>query len=59
MNCKPTYAVSSKNRSPMPKVRGKLLYEILNNDNIKEALSEGKLQEAQELAMKLVEKREK
>jgi siroheme synthase-like protein len=42
-----------------PKVRGKLLYEILNNDNIKEALLEGNFQEAQELAMKLIEKREK
>ncbi len=41
------------------KVRSKLLYEILNNDNIKEALSKGKLQEAQKLAMKLIEKREK
>ncbi len=41
------------------KERSKLLYEILNNDNIKEALNEGKLQEAQELAMKLMEKREK
>ena len=48
-----------KERVPDAKIRGKLLYEILNNDNIKEALSEGKLQEAQELAMKLVEKREK
>jgi precorrin-2 dehydrogenase / sirohydrochlorin ferrochelatase len=41
------------------KVRSKLLYEILNNDNIKEALSKGKLQEAQKLAMKLIQKREK
>ena len=48
-----------KERVSDAKVRGKLLYEILNNDNIKEALSEGKLQEAQELAMKLIEKREK
>jgi precorrin-2 dehydrogenase/sirohydrochlorin ferrochelatase len=38
------------------KVRGKLLYEILNNSNIKELLDEGKLGEAQELAMKLIEK---
>ena len=38
-----------------PKARSKTLYEILNNDNIKEALIEGKLQKAQELAMKLVE----
>jgi len=42
-----------------PKVRSKLLYEILNNSNIKEALCEGKLQEAQDLAMRLIEKREK
>jgi precorrin-2 dehydrogenase/sirohydrochlorin ferrochelatase len=41
------------------KVRGKLLYEILNNVNIKEALKEGKLKEAHELAMKLIEKKEK
>ncbi len=48
-----------KERISDAKVRGKVLYEILNNDYIKEALREGKLQEAQELAMKLVEKREK
>ena len=48
-----------KERVSDTKMRGKLLYEILNNDNIKEALSEGKLQEAQKLAMKLIEKREK
>ena len=48
-----------KERVSDAKVRSKLLYEILNNDNIKEALSEGKLQEAEELAMKLIEKREK
>jgi hypothetical protein len=41
------------------KVRGKLLYEILNNVNIKEDLKEGKLKEAHELAMKLIEKKEK
>jgi precorrin-2 dehydrogenase / sirohydrochlorin ferrochelatase len=41
------------------KERGKLLYEILNNSNIKEALGKGKLQEAEELANKLIEKREK
>lgn len=41
------------------KLRGKVLYEILNNDNIKRALLEGKLQEAQELAMKLIDKMEK
>jgi precorrin-2 dehydrogenase/sirohydrochlorin ferrochelatase len=40
------------------KVRSKVLYEILNNCNIKKALCEGRLQEAQDLAMKLIEKRE-
>jgi precorrin-2 dehydrogenase / sirohydrochlorin ferrochelatase len=45
-----------KERVSDAKVRGKVLYEILNNDNIKEALLEGKLQEAQELAMKLIDK---
>jgi precorrin-2 dehydrogenase/sirohydrochlorin ferrochelatase len=35
--------------------RGKLLYEILNNDSIKMALGAGNLKEAQELAMKLIE----
>jgi len=41
-----------------PKVRSKMLYEILNNDKIKQVLKEGKFCEAQELAMKLVEKKE-
>ena len=41
-----------------PNVRSKLLNEILNNDNIKQVLKEGKLREAQEMAMKLVEKKE-
>jgi precorrin-2 dehydrogenase/sirohydrochlorin ferrochelatase len=41
------------------KARSKVLYEILNNDNIKKALCEGKLCEAEELAMKLIEKKEK
>jgi precorrin-2 dehydrogenase/sirohydrochlorin ferrochelatase len=40
------------------KVRAKLLYEILNNDNIKQVLREGKLCEAQEMALKLLEKKE-
>ena len=40
-----------------PKVRSQTLYEILNNDNIKEALSKNKLEEAKKLAIKLVEKR--
>ena len=41
-----------------PKVRSKILYEILNNDKIKQVLKEGKLLEAQELAMKIIEKKE-
>jgi precorrin-2 dehydrogenase/sirohydrochlorin ferrochelatase len=48
-----------KARFSDPNTRRKLLYEILNNDNIKEALNEGKLCEAEELAMKLIEKKEK
>ena len=40
------------------KERSKLLYEILNNDKIKHALKQGNLVEAQELAMKLIEKME-
>lgn len=39
-----------------PKVRSKMLYDILNSVEIKKALSEGKLVEAEELAMKLIEK---
>ncbi|MCW3995179.1 MAG: bifunctional precorrin-2 dehydrogenase/sirohydrochlorin ferrochelatase [Candidatus Bathyarchaeota archaeon] len=41
------------------KERGKTLYEILNNDNIKKALSKGNLNEAEKLAMNLIEKKEK
>ena len=41
-----------------PKVRSKIVYEILNNDKIKQVLKEGKFCEAQELAMKLIEKKE-
>lgn len=41
-----------------PKERSKMLYEILNNVNIKEALAKGKLVEAEELALKLIEKGE-
>jgi precorrin-2 dehydrogenase/sirohydrochlorin ferrochelatase len=48
-----------KTRLSDPKARSKTLYEILNNDNIKEALREGKLQVAQKIALKLVEKKEK
>ncbi len=46
-----------KKRVSESKARSKVLYEILNNDNIKEALIEGKLQEAQKIAIKLIEKR--
>jgi precorrin-2 dehydrogenase/sirohydrochlorin ferrochelatase len=37
------------------KDRSKLLYEILNNTKIKEALLEGNFQEAQELAIEIIE----
>lgn len=37
-----------------PKERSKMLYEILNSVEIKNALSEGKITEAEELAMKLI-----
>jgi precorrin-2 dehydrogenase / sirohydrochlorin ferrochelatase len=40
------------------KERGKLLYEILNNNKIKHALKQGNLVEAQELAIKLINKTE-
>jgi precorrin-2 dehydrogenase/sirohydrochlorin ferrochelatase len=46
-----------KERVSEVKVRSKLLNEILNSDNIKEALSKGRFQEAQELALNLIEKR--
>ena len=46
-----------KGRVSDPKERSKLLYEIHNNVSIKRALSEGKLIEAQELAMKLIEEK--
>jgi precorrin-2 dehydrogenase/sirohydrochlorin ferrochelatase len=39
-----------------PKQRSKTLYEILRSEEIKKALSEGKVAEAEELAMKLIEK---
>jgi len=48
-----------KEKVSNPRVRSKLLYEILDNNTIKEALCEGKLQEAQDLAMRLIEQREK
>ncbi|MCL5877194.1 MAG: bifunctional precorrin-2 dehydrogenase/sirohydrochlorin ferrochelatase [Candidatus Bathyarchaeota archaeon] len=38
------------------KERSKILYEILNNENIKKALSEGKTAEAEEIAIQLLEK---
>ena len=41
-----------------PKQRSNLLYKILNNSKIKELLKEGKLSEAQELATKIVSKKE-
>ncbi len=41
-----------------PKLRSKMLNEILNNHNIKQVLKEGKLSEAQELALKLIKKKE-
>ena len=47
-----------KERVSDSKVRTKMLYEILNNDNIKQVLREGKLCEAQEMALKLLEKKE-
>ncbi len=37
-----------------PKERSKMLYDILNSVEIKNALSQGKLVEAEELAMKLI-----
>jgi precorrin-2 dehydrogenase / sirohydrochlorin ferrochelatase len=40
------------------KERSKLLYEILNNDTIKHALKQGNLVEAQEVAIKLINKTE-
>ncbi len=39
-----------------PKERSKTLYDILNSVEIKKALAEGKLTEAEELASKLIEK---
>jgi precorrin-2 dehydrogenase/sirohydrochlorin ferrochelatase len=44
-----------KERISDSKVRTKVLYEILNNSSIKELLLEGKLCEAQEMAIKLIE----
>ena len=47
-----------KERVSDPKARAKLSYEILNNDKIKQVLKRGKLCEAQEIAMKIIEKKE-
>jgi precorrin-2 dehydrogenase/sirohydrochlorin ferrochelatase len=41
-----------------PQVRSKMLYDILNSVEIKKALSEGKLAEAETLAMTLINKQE-
>ncbi len=48
-----------KERVSDSKARSKVLYEILNNDNVKQALKQGKFEEAQELAMILIVKMEK
>ncbi|HSV49989.1 MAG TPA: bifunctional precorrin-2 dehydrogenase/sirohydrochlorin ferrochelatase, partial [Candidatus Acidoferrales bacterium] len=40
------------------KLRSKTLYELLNNHNIKAALAKGKLSEAEEIAMQLIQKGE-
>jgi precorrin-2 dehydrogenase/sirohydrochlorin ferrochelatase len=47
-----------KQRISDQKVRGKILNEILNNVDIKQALREEKLLEAQEMALKLIENME-
>jgi len=41
-----------------PKLRSKMLYDILNSVEIKKALSEGKLAEAETLAMTLINQKE-
>jgi precorrin-2 dehydrogenase/sirohydrochlorin ferrochelatase len=41
-----------------PKARSEILYEMLNNDKIKQVLKEGKLLEAKEIAMKLLQEKE-
>lgn len=46
-----------KSRISDSEARSRLLYEILNNDKIKDALKQGNLCEAQELAMKLIEEK--
>ncbi|MDR0470945.1 MAG: bifunctional precorrin-2 dehydrogenase/sirohydrochlorin ferrochelatase [Nitrososphaerota archaeon] len=47
-----------KNSLSNPKDRSKLLYEILDNENIKRALLENNLELAQKLALTLIEKGE-
>jgi precorrin-2 dehydrogenase/sirohydrochlorin ferrochelatase len=47
-----------KERFSDPKVRRKLLFEILNNEAIKDALVEGKFDVAQQLSMKIIERGE-
>jgi len=39
-----------------PNMRSKTLYQILHSEEIKKALSEGRVAEAEELAMKIIEK---
>ena len=56
-SCKQNARSILKDSVSDPKERSKMLYEILNNVDIKQALTEGKLDEAEELAMKLIEKR--
>ncbi len=48
-----------KHRFSDPKERSRMLYEILNNNSIKKVLKEGNLLGAQELAMKIIFKKEK
>jgi precorrin-2 dehydrogenase / sirohydrochlorin ferrochelatase len=50
--------IALKQQVPDSKLRSRLLSEILNNDKIKQTLKEGKLLEAQELAIKLIDKME-
>jgi precorrin-2 dehydrogenase/sirohydrochlorin ferrochelatase len=48
-----------KTRVSEADVRGKLLNEILNSVDIKEALKKGQISKAEELAMKIIESQEK
>jgi len=48
-----------KNRIQDQKVRRQILYKMLKNDDIKLLLKEGKFEEAQKMAMKILEKRVK